>query len=86
MRTERKLWLRYNDKTGTASERRVWPVALGFFANAEVLAAWCELRGGFRHFRLDRVVEAGLLDQRLPKRRRLLLAEWRLLEGIDGPG
>ena len=85
MRTERKLWLRYADKIGAATERRVSPVALGFFANAEVLAAWCELRGGFRHFRLDRVVEAGLLDQRLPKRRRLLLAEWRLAEGIDGP-
>ncbi len=45
-----------------------------------------QLREGFRYFRLDRVVEAGLLDQRIPKRRRLLLAEWRLSEGIDGPG
>ncbi len=86
LRTERKLWLRYADKAGAATERRVWPVALGFFADVEVLAAWCELREGFRHFRLDRVVEAGLLDQRLPKRRRLLLAEWRMSEGIDGPG
>ena len=85
LRTERKLWLRYADKAGAATERRVWPVALGFFADAEVLAAWCELRAAFRHFRLDRVVQAGLLDQRLPKRRRLLLAEWRMLEGIDGP-
>lgn len=86
LRGERKLWLRYADKAGIASERRIWPVALGFFAEAEVLAAWCELRENFRHFRLDRMVEVGLLEERLPKRRRLLLAEWRLSEGIDGPG
>lgn len=85
LRMERMLWLRYADKAGAATERRIWPVALGFFANVEVLAAWCELRGGFRHFRLDRVMEATLLDQRMPRRRRILLAEWRLSEGIDGP-
>ena len=85
MRDERKLWLRYADKAGAATERRVWPVALGFFAEAEVLAAWCELRGAFRHFRLDRVSEASALEERLPRRRRLLMAEWRLAEGIEGP-
>jgi len=86
LRPERKLWLRYADKAEVATERRIWPVALGFFAEAEVLAAWCELREGFRHFRLDRMVDVGLLDERFPKCRRLLLAEWRLSEGIDGPG
>ncbi len=86
LRTERKLRLRYADKAGAATQRHVWPIALGFFADAEVLAAWCELRGDFRHFRLDRVVDVGMLDQRIPKRRRLLLAEWRLSQGIDGPG
>ena len=85
IRDERKLWLRYADKAGTATERRVWPVAIGFFAEAEVLAAWCELRRGFRHFRLDRIADARELDERLPRRRRLLLAEWRLAEGIEGP-
>ncbi|MCZ8147105.1 MAG: YafY family protein [Roseomonas sp.] len=84
LRDERKLCLRYADKTGRATERRVWPVALGFFAEAEVLAAWCELRQAFRHFRLDRIAEARALDERLPRRRRLLLAEWRLAEGVEG--
>lgn len=86
LRAECKLWLRYADKAEVATERRIWPVALGFFAEAEVLAAWCELREGFRHFRLDRMMEVELLDERLPKRPRLLLAEWRLSEGIDGRG
>jgi predicted DNA-binding transcriptional regulator YafY len=85
LREERKLWLRYTDKTDAATERNVWPVALGFFQEAEVLAAWCELREGFRHFRLDRIAEARLTDARTPRPRRLLLAEWRLLEGVNGP-
>lgn len=82
LRAERKLMLRYADKAGAATERKVWPIALGFFAEAEVLAAWCELRQDYRHFRLNRIAEAVTLDERLPRRRRLLLAEWRAAKGI----
>jgi predicted DNA-binding transcriptional regulator YafY len=85
LRAERKLLLSYADGTGAVTERTVWPVALGFFDNANVLAAWCELRQGFRHFRLDRIAAAVTLDDRLPKRRRFLLAEWRTAKGISGP-
>ena len=86
IRKEEKLRLRYTDKKHVATQRTVWPVALGFFDAAEVLAAWCETRQAFRHFRLDRIAAAELSGQRYPKRRRVLLADWRLLEGIDGPG
>jgi predicted DNA-binding transcriptional regulator YafY len=83
MRAEQSLRLRYTDKKGAATERTVWPVALGFFEAAEMLAAWCETRRDFRHFRLDRIASAEATGKRYPKRRRLLLAEWRLQEGID---
>lgn len=86
IRAEHKVRLRYTDKKGAATDRVVWPIALGFFEAAEVLAAWCEMRRDFRHFRLDRIAAAELSGQRYPKRRRVLLAEWRLLHGIDGPG
>ncbi len=85
IRAERKLQLRYSDKKGAGTERVVWPIAIGFFAGSEVLAAWCELRADFRHFRLDRIAAAELLDARLPRRHRILLAEWRSLE-LDGLG
>ncbi len=75
---ERTLDLRYKDKKGVASSRTVWPVTLDFFGSAEVLVAWCELRDGFRHFRLGRIVSARVLANVYPQRRRLLLAEWRL--------
>ena len=38
-----------------ATERVVWPVAVGFFDAVMMLAAWCETREAFRHFRLDRM-------------------------------
>jgi predicted DNA-binding transcriptional regulator YafY len=84
IRTEQRLRLRYTDKKGDSTERVVWPIVLGFFQAAEVLAAWCETREDFRHFRLDRIVTAENIGERYPKRRRLLLADWRLQEGIDG--
>ena len=85
IRAECKLRLRYTDKAGLDSDRIIWPVALGFFESAEVLVAWCEAREAFRHFRLDRIATAEETRQRYPTRRRILLAEWRVLEGIEGP-
>lgn len=83
MQQERRLHLRYTDKKGAASERIVWPVAIGFFGEAEVLAAWCETRQDFRHFRLDRIVALRIDTDRYPRRRRLLLAEWRLQQDLE---
>lgn len=86
IRAEEKLRLRYTDKKGAASERTIWPVALGFFEAAEVLAAWCEMRRDFRHFRLDRIAAVEPSGERYPKRQRILLAEWRLREDVEGMG
>ena len=84
IRAERKLRLWYTDRRAAATDRVVWPVAIGFFETAEVLAAWCETRRDFRHFRLDRITAAEPLADRYPRRRRVLLAEWRAQEEIDG--
>jgi predicted DNA-binding transcriptional regulator YafY len=83
LREERKLALAYVDAKGDATQRVVWPVALGFFDSARLLVGWCELRGDFRHFRADRIAGAAILDSRPPRRRRTLLKEWRASEGLD---
>ena len=46
------------------------------------MAAWCELRGDYRHFRTDRIAALKLSDKRYPRRRQALLKEWRATEGI----
>ena len=81
---ERKLAFAYEDKEGRASGRTVWPVAVGFFERAMMLAAWCETRQGFRHFRLDRMTSVVVLDERPPRARRALLKDWRRAEGLEG--
>lgn len=82
IRAERKLDIVYRDADGRGSARTIWPFAVGFFERARVVAAWCELRGGFRHFRTDRIAELGVTEQRYPRRRQALLKEWRAIEGV----
>lgn len=84
MRSEQALRLSYVDKKGVATRRVVWPVAVGFFEAAEVLAAWCETRRDFRHFRLDRIEAAAPAGHGFGKRRVVLLAEWEAAREEDG--
>jgi predicted DNA-binding transcriptional regulator YafY len=77
IRERRRVELSYRDAKGQASERVVWPVALGFFESARILAGWCELRQDFRHFRLDRVASWKALPQRYPGSRATLFEGWR---------
>ena len=84
IRGERKLRISYADAKGALSERTVWPFALAFFDASRVVAAWCETRADFRHFRTDRIAALEVMALRYPKRRAALLKEWREAEGIAG--
>lgn len=72
-----KVAIRYQDTAGSVSERVVWPIAIVYFDDVRVLAAWCESRSAFRHFRVDRVQKATVLDERYPGRRSSLMRQWR---------
>lgn len=50
-----KVTFAYKDESGSASERTVRPLELTFWGKVWMLTAWCELRKGFRNFRLDRM-------------------------------
>lgn len=62
IRDERKLLIDYRDERGTATERRVRPVALVYYSETAVIVAWCEMRQAIRHFRADRVEDCRPLD------------------------
>jgi predicted DNA-binding transcriptional regulator YafY len=83
IRTESKLRIFYLDGKGHSSSRTVWPFALGFFDRVRIVVAWCELREGFRHFRTDRIAKVQVLGKRYPRRRGVLLKEWRASENIS---
>ena len=82
IRLERILELHYGDEQGRISRRRVWPFALGYFEHVRVLMAWCELRQDFRHFRTDRIIDMALHEGRYPRRRMVLLKEWRETQDV----
>ncbi|MCV3768934.1 WYL domain-containing protein [Rhizobium sp. TRM95796] len=42
-----------------------------------MLAAWCEQRSAFRHFRLDRFHACTVLEERYPGRRHVIVERWR---------
>jgi predicted DNA-binding transcriptional regulator YafY len=82
IREQKKLVIAYRNAGGTATERTIWPFAIGFFDRVRVVIGWCELRTDYRHFRLDRIDRMELLAERYPRRRAAMLKEWREREGI----
>ncbi|MEO0682019.1 MAG: YafY family protein [Pseudomonadota bacterium] len=60
----RKLALSYVDGEGAASRRVVHPLCLMAWRRVWTLLAWCELREGYRNFRMDRIDAVEALDER----------------------
>ncbi|CAM5765399.1 transcriptional regulator [Labrys miyagiensis] len=77
IRAQAKLRITYRDLAGQPSSRVVWPIALGFMEEVRMLAAWCELRQDFRHFRTDRIATAEETGERYPGYRSALVKAWR---------
>ncbi|HEX4180046.1 MAG TPA: YafY family protein [Caulobacteraceae bacterium] len=85
IRAQKKVGLTYRTEDGSESRRTVWPIAIGYYETVRVVAAWCELRNDFRHFRTDRVIEAEFIDERYPQRRETLRAAWRKYRAQQTP-
>ena len=80
IKSGRKMMLVYRDSQDRETERIVWPAVIGYFDAARVLVGWCELRRGFRSFRVDRVKRATFLDERYPERPSVLRTKWMASE------
>lgn len=60
----RIVWLRYSDEASVETERKIHPLGLFFWGYRWSLGAWCELRTDFRSFRLDRIREMAVQEDR----------------------
>ncbi len=63
IRERKKARMSYVDRVQAATERMVRPLGLFFWGSTWTVAAWCELRQGFRGFRLDRMQKLELTTQ-----------------------
>lgn len=57
-----KLEMRYSSLKGETTQRVIWPFLLYFWGTTWTLGAWCEMRQGFRSFRVDLMQEPKLSD------------------------
>jgi predicted DNA-binding transcriptional regulator YafY len=64
IRDQRRIRFSYQDLDGRSSERVARPLIMVFYGPVWLLAAWCELRNGFRVFRIDRMSAFSALDTR----------------------
>ncbi|MEF3047530.1 helix-turn-helix transcriptional regulator [Pseudotabrizicola sp. L79] len=56
VRQKERLTITYIDHDGRETHRDIRPLQLEFWGKVWTLAAWCEARGDFRAFRVDRIV------------------------------
>ncbi|OWU86294.1 DeoR family transcriptional regulator [Oceanicola sp. 22II-s10i] len=62
------LHVSYLDEAGQATDRRIRPLGLYFWGKVWTFLGWCELRGDFRTFRLDRVAAMAEGERFRPER------------------
>jgi len=79
-----KLHLVYRDVHGRRSERSVRPLGCFYWGSVWTLAAWCEARDGFRSFRVDRIDELQVSDERFRDEAGMTLAD--LFRQVDAQG
>lgn len=56
IRDAAELEIVYRDEKDVETSRVVQPIAMIYYIEAIILVAWCQLRNGFRHFRIDRIM------------------------------
>ncbi|MGB0505252.1 MAG: helix-turn-helix transcriptional regulator [Pikeienuella sp.] len=76
IREEQKLSIVYRDGEGVKSHRTILPLAIAYHAEAVILAAWCEARQDFRHFRPDRIVSSVEAGEGFRGQSNALRSEW----------
>ena len=83
MRAEKVLHIDYADERGKATARAIWPAALAYYEEKQIIAAWCLLRQDYRSFRIDRIVAARIGETGFGRRRAVLMADWWRRNGWD---
>ena len=81
--SRRKVQLDYLDLKERRSERTVRPLGCFYWSEVWTLAAWCETRGDFRNFRVDRIERLDLLDERFRDEPGRTLADLFRLYEVD---
>jgi predicted DNA-binding transcriptional regulator YafY len=76
VRDEVALRIHYTDVDNKTSKRTILPLAITYHAEVIVIAAWCESRKDFRHFRADRIARCDETGKSFKDRGHELRQRW----------
>ncbi len=82
IREEQTLQVTYCNVHEVSTERTILPLALIYYVDAIVVAAWCELRSDFRHFRVDRIIDLKAVTKPHGNDVEALRNEWKDLHSV----
>ncbi|MGJ8618065.1 MAG: helix-turn-helix transcriptional regulator [Sulfitobacter sp.] len=83
IRQEVKLALHYRDAEANVTRRTILPIAIVYYSDVVVIAAWCEMRADFRHFRADRMISSEVLAERFKGQSQALRRDWAAVHGTE---
>lgn len=78
-----RIFLDYRDAAEQGTERIVWPLTLLYWGRTWTLGAWCELRQGFRSFRIDRISTLNVLNSSFPDEEGKRLEDYLISAGRE---
>lgn len=76
VQAQRKVQFTYRDLQNKTSQRTVRPLGCFYWGKVWTLTAWCEARGDFRNFRIDRIQGFELLAERFKQEAGKTLADF----------
>ncbi len=83
IRQEVKLALHYRDVEDRVTKRTICPIAIVYYSDVVIVAAWCEMRDDFRHFRADRMMSCAVLDVNFKGQSKALRSAWATVHGTE---
>ena len=78
IRQEAEIEIVYLDLKEETTQRVIQPIALFYYIDAIILVAWCKLRNGFRHFRIDRIQDWELTGNNFTSEGKELRQKWEI--------
>jgi predicted DNA-binding transcriptional regulator YafY len=54
-----------------------------YYVDVTLIAAWCELRQDYRHFRVERIQSSEILEDKFPADNGRLLSGWLALQNAS---
>lgn len=83
IRDEVKIKITYKDQNDSISMRVIHPFGMVFFDQALLILGYCEMREDFRSFRIDRIMDLTVTEQRYLRSRQILTKQWQKSLELD---